>query len=223
MRVLVVEDEARFADTIAEGLQDQGMAVDVAYDGLQAAAKVNLNPYDVVVLDRDLPGIHGDALCRMIADSTDPAMILMLTAAGAPAERVAGLALGADDYLPKPFHFPELVLRIHSLARRKPTAQPRALTASGIHLDPVGRTATRDGRELHLSAKEFAVLETLLRASPGALSAEELLMQAWDENADPFTQTVRVTIARLRRKLGEPPVIQNTPGIGYRIRLSNPR
>lgn len=217
MRVLVVEDEARFANTIAEGLRDQGMAVDIAYDGVEAAAKINLNLYDVVVLDRDLPGIHGDTLCRMIADSADPAMILMLTAAGAAADRVAGLALGADDYLPKPFHFPELVLRVRALARRKPTAQHRTLTAGGIHLDPLRRTATRHGRELHLSAKEFAVLEALLQASPGALSAEELLARAWDENADPFTQTVRVTIARLRRKLGEPPIIQNTPGIGYRV------
>jgi DNA-binding response OmpR family regulator len=216
MRVLVVEDEPRFANTIAEGLRDQGMAVDVAYDGLAAASKLNLNPYDVIVLDRDLPGIHGDTLCRMIADSNDPAMILMLTAAGTPAERVAGLTLGADDYLTKPFHFPELVLRVRTLARRKP-AQDRTLKAAGIELDALRRTATRDGRQLDLSAKEFAVLESLLKASPGALSAERLLEQAWDENADPFTNTVRVTIGRLRRKLGQPEAIQNTPGIGYRI------
>ena len=145
MRVLVVEDEAEFANLIAEGLRDQGMAVDVAYDGLAGASRLNLNPYDVVVLDRDLPGLHGDTLCRMITDSHDPAMILMLTAAGSPAERVAGLALGADDYLPKPFHFPELVLRIRALARRKPAAQDRTLTAAGIELDPLARTATRDG------------------------------------------------------------------------------
>ena len=197
MRVLVVEDEPEFANLIAEGLRDQGMAVDIAYDGLAGASKLNVNPYDVVVLDRDLPGMHGDALCRTITASHDPAMILMLTAAGSPAERVAGLALGADDYLPKPFHFPELVLRIRALARRKPAAQDRTLTAAGIELDPLARTATRDGRELDLSAKEFAVLEALLRASPGALSAERLLEQAWDENTDPFTNTVRVTIGRL--------------------------
>ena len=190
MRVLVVEDEPEFANLIAEGLRDQGMAVDIAYDGLAGASKLNVNPYDVVVLDRDLPGVHGDTLCRMITGSHDPAMILMLTAAGSPAERVAGLALGADDYLPKPFHFPELVLRIRALARRKPAAQDRTLTAAGIELDPLARTATRDGRQLDLSAKEFAVLEALLRASPGALSAERLLEQAWDENADPFTNTV---------------------------------
>jgi DNA-binding response OmpR family regulator len=221
MRVLVVEDEPRFANTIAEGLRDQGMAVDVAYHGLEAASKFNLNPYDVIVLDRDLPGIHGDALCRMITDSSDPAMILMLTAAGTPAERVAGLTLGADDYLAKPFHFPELVLRVRALARRKP-AQDRTLRAAGIELDPLRRTATRDGRQLDLSAKEFAVLESLLKATPGALSAERLLEQAWDENVDPFTNTVRVTIGRLRRKLGQPHVLQNTPGIGYRITTTDP-
>jgi DNA-binding response OmpR family regulator len=216
MRILVVEDEPRFANTIAEGLRDQGMAVDVAYHGIDAASKLNLNPYDVVVLDRDLPGIHGDTLCRMITDSNDPAMILMLTAAGTPAERVAGLTLGADDYLAKPFHFPELVIRIRALARRRPV-QDRTLKAAGIELDPLRRTATRDGRQLDLSAKEFAVLESLLKARPGALSAERLLEQAWDENADPFTNTVRVTIGRLRRKLGKPDVVQTTPGIGYRI------
>jgi DNA-binding response OmpR family regulator len=217
MRVLVVEDIPRFANTIAEGLRDQGMAVDVAYDGHEAAAKLNLTAYDVVVLDRDIPGIHGDTLCRMIADSEQPAMILMLTAAGAPDERVAGLALGADDYLPKPYHFPELVLRIRSLARRKPTAQPRTLRTAGIELHPLTGTVTRDGRTIPLSSKERAVLETLLRASPGALTPERLLEQAWDENADPFTNTVRVTIARLRRKLGPPQVIHTTPGLGYRI------
>ncbi len=217
MKVLVVEDVPRFANRIAEGLRDQGIAVDVAYDGNEAASKLDLHPYDVVVLDRDLPGIHGDALCQMITASADPAMILMLTAAGTPTDRVTGLALGADDYLPKPFHFPELVLRIRALARRKPTAQPRTLRAGGIELDPLTGTATRDGHTIDLSAKERAVLEALLRASPGGLSAEKLLEQAWDENVDPFTNTVRVTIARLRRKLGEPDVIRNTPGVGYRI------
>ncbi len=217
MRVLVVEDVPRFANRIAEGLRDQGMAVDVAYDGHEAASKLDLHPYDVVVLDRDLPGIHGDTLCQMITASADPAMILMLTAAGTPTDRVAGLALGADDYLPKPFHFPELVLRIRALARRKPTAQPRTLRAGGIELDPLTGTVTRDGHTIDLTAKERAVLEALLRAMPGALSAEQLLEQAWDENIDPFTKTVKVTIARLRRKLGEPDVIRTTPGIGYRI------
>jgi DNA-binding response OmpR family regulator len=215
--VLVVEDVPRFANRIAEGLRDQGMAVDVAYDGHEAAAKLDLHPYDVVLLDRDLPGIHGDTLCQMITASANPAMILMLTAAGTPPDRVAGLALGADDYLPKPFHFPELVLRVRALARRKPTAPPRTLRAGGLELDPLAGTVTREGRTIDLAAKERAVLEALLRAMPGALSVEKLLEQVWDENVDPFTNTVKVTIARLRRKLGEPDVIRTTPGVGYRI------
>ncbi len=217
MRVLVVEDMPRFANRIAEGLRDQGMAADVAYDGHEAAAKLDLHPYDVVVLDRDLPGIPGDALCQIITESADPALILMLTAASAPTDRVSGLALGADDYLTKPFHFPELILRIRALARRKPTAQPRTLRAGGLEFDPLAGTVTRDGRTIDLTAKERAVLEALLRAMPAVLSAEQLLAQAWDENADPFTNTVKVTIARLRRKLGDPDVIRTTPGVGYRI------
>ena len=217
MRVLVVEDAARLANWIAEGLRDQGIAVDIAYDGNEAAGRLHVNPYDVVVLDRDLPGIHGDTLCRMITESDEPAMILMLTAAGAPDERVAGLALGADDYLPKPFHFPELVLRVRALARRKSTAHNRTLRAAGIELDPTTGNVTRNRRTITLTAKERSVLEALLRASPAGLSAEKLLEQVWDENADPFTNTVRVTIGRLRRKLGEPEVIQTTAGIGYHI------
>ncbi|PVE11810.1 response regulator transcription factor [Streptomyces scopuliridis] len=217
MRVLVVEDARSLAEVVAEGLRDQGMAVDVAHDGLAAAAKLDLNTYDVVVLDRDLPGIHGDTLCQMITERDDRAMVLMLTAAGAPGDRVSGLTLGADDYLAKPFHFPELILRIRSLARRRPAARARTLRAAGLELDPVRRTALRDGRPLELSVKEFAVLEALLRAGPGFLSAEDLLEQVWDENADPFTNTVTVTIGRLRRKLGSPPVITTTPGVGYRI------
>ena len=217
MRVLVVEDERGLADDIAEGLRDQGMAVDVAYDGLEAAAKINLYPYDVLVLDRDLPGLHGDAICRLVADSESPTMVLMLTAADAPSERVAGLALGADDYLPKPFHFPELVLRIRAVARRQRATPTRILRTSDLELDPIRRTAIRGGSTLDLSAKEFALLEALLRASPGALTAEQLLVKVWDENADPFTRTVYVTIARLKSKLGDPPLIRSTPGIGYRI------
>ncbi|MEO3873923.1 response regulator transcription factor [Nonomuraea sp. B12E4] len=217
MRVLVVEDARALADVLAEGLRDQGMAVDLAYDGLAAAAKLDVNSYDVVVLDRDLPGIHGDTLCQMITERDDRAMVLMLTAAGSPGDRVSGLTLGADDYLAKPFHFPELVLRVRSLARRRPSARPRTLRAAGIELDPVRRTATRDGRHLDLSVKEFALLEALLRATPAFLSAEDLLEQVWDEHADPFTNTVTVTIGRLRRKLGDPPIITTTPGVGYRI------
>jgi DNA-binding response OmpR family regulator len=217
MRVLVVEDARSLAAILAEGLRDQGMAVDVAHDGLDAAAKLDLNAYDVVVLDRDLPGIPGDTLCQMIAERHKRTMILMLTAAGEPDDRVTGLALGADDYLSKPFHFPELVLRIRSLARRQPSARARTLRAAGIALDPIRRTATRDGRHLDLSVKEFALLEALLCASPAYLSTEDLLEQVWDEHADPFTNTVTVTIGRLRRKLGQPPVLITTPGIGYRI------
>ncbi|MGW8366028.1 response regulator transcription factor [Streptomyces wedmorensis] len=217
MRILVVEDARALAEVVAEGLRDQGMAVDLAYDGLAAAAKLDLTPYDVVVLDRDLPGIHGDTLCRMITERDDRPMVLMLTAAGTPGDRVSGLTLGADDYLAKPFHFPELILRVHALARRRPAARPRTLRAAGLELDPVRRTSSRDGRPLALSVKEFAVLEALLRASPGFLSAEELLEQVWDENADPFTNTVTVTVGRLRRKLGAPPVITTTTGVGYRI------
>lgn len=217
VRVLVVEDARSLAEVVAEGLRDQGMAVDIAHDGLAAAAKLDLNTYDVVLLDRDLPGIHGDTLCQMITERDDRAMVLMLTAAGAPGDRVSGLTLGADDYLAKPFHFPELILRIRSLARRRPDARARTLRTAGLELDPVRRTALRDGRPLELSVKEFAVLEALLRAAPGFLSTENLLEQVWDENADPFTNTVTVTIGRLRRKLGTPPVITTTPGVGYRV------
>jgi len=218
VRVLVVEDQRRLADDIAEGLRDQGMAVDLAYDGLDAAAKLNINRYDVVVLDRDLPGIHGDTICKMITDSDDPAMVLMLTAADAPADRVSGLGLGADDYLPKPFHFPELVLRVRTLARRRPTAQPRVLKAADVELDPLRHIAFRAGHPCELTTKEFAVLEALMRASPATLSTEDLLEQAWDEHTDPFTKTVQVTLGRLRRKLGDPGVIETIPGVGYRIK-----
>jgi DNA-binding response OmpR family regulator len=217
MRILVVEDDHALAEVVAEGLGDAGMAVDVAHDGLVAAAKLDLAPYDVVVLDRDLPGVPGDALCQMITDRADRPMVLMLTAAGAPGDRVSGLTLGADDYLAKPFHFPELILRIQALARRKPDARPRVLRVAGIELDPVRRTVVRDGRQVSLSVKEFAVLEALLQASPGFLSAEALLDRVWDEHADRFTNTVTVTVGRLRRKLDDPPIIATTPGIGYRI------
>ncbi|HEY2578618.1 MAG TPA: response regulator transcription factor [Streptosporangiaceae bacterium] len=217
MRVLVVEDSRSLNEVLVEGLRDQGMAVDAARDGLEAAAKLDVNAYDVVVLDRDLPGIHGDVLCQMITERNDRVMVLMLTAAGTPGDRVSGLGLGADDYLGKPFHFPELVLRIRSLARRQPAARARVLRAAGVELDPLRRTVTRDGRQLDLSVKEFGVLEALLRAGPAFLSAEDLLEQVWDEHADPFTNTVTVTIGRLRRKLGDPPLIITTPGVGYRI------
>lgn len=217
MRVLVVEDSRRLADTIAEGLRDQGMAVDVAYDGLDAAAKLDITPYQVIVLDRDLPGISGDVLCRSIADSPDRAMVLMLTALGAPEDRVAGLDLGADDYLAKPFHFPELVLRVRALARRQPSARPHVLQLGDLALDCLRHEATRSGRPLGLSNKEFGVLEALMAADGAVLSAEALLEQVWDEHADPLTNTVLVTISRLRRKLGDPPVVKTVPNTGYRV------
>lgn len=217
MRLLVVEDAKALAEVIAEGLRDQGIAVDLAHDGLTAAEKLDLTAYDVVLLDRDLPGLHGDTLCRMLTERAERPMVLMLTAAGDAGDRVSGLSLGADDYLAKPFHFPELVLRVRALARRRPQARPLMLRAAGIDLDPIRRSVFRDGRPVDLSVKEFAVLEALLRAAPGFLSAEQLLEQVWDEHADPFTNTVTVTIGRLRRKLGDPPVIATTPGVGYRI------
>ena len=217
MRVLVVEDARPLADVLAEGLRDQAIAADLALDGLEAATKLALTRYDVVILDRDLPGIHGDTLCEMIIRQADRAMVLMLTAAAEPGDRVSGLTLGADDYLAKPFHFPELVLRVRALARRRPSARPATLRAGGIELDTVRRTAARGGRALDLSGKELAVLEALLRASPGHQSAEDLLEQAWDEHADPFTNAVAVTVGRLRRKLGGPPAIITTPRVGYRL------
>ena len=217
MRVLVVEDAHRLADDIAEGLRDQEIGADVAYDGKDASFKLDVYPYDVVILDRDIPGIHGDALCEMITKSEKQVMVLMLTASGAPGDRVSGLELGADDYIAKPFHFPELVLRVRALARRAPAPQPHILRAGGIELDPRARTTTRDGHSIDLSVKEMAVLEALIEASPAYLSAEDLLDKVWDEMADPFTKTVQVTIGRLRRKLGDPPVIETLPRAGYRI------
>jgi DNA-binding response OmpR family regulator len=214
VRVLVVEDERLLADTIADGLRRQAMAVDVAYDGGAALERLAVNDYDVVVLDRDLPG---DEVCTTGVDSGADTRILMLTAATAVTQRVAGLGLGADDYLTKPFAFAELAARIQALARRARPAAPPVLERAGIRLDPHRRTVTRDGRPVGLSRKEFAVLAELLRVEGGVVSAEELLEKAWDEHADPFTGVVRFTIMMVRRKLGDPPVIQTVPGTGYRI------
>ncbi len=215
--MLVVEDCRRLADLVAEGLSDQGIATDVAYDGTAAALKLDHNAYDVVVLDRALPGVHGDALCQKIARAEGRPMVLMLSGSESPADRTDGLGLGADDYLGKPFHFPELVLRVRSLARRQPTAQSVVLLAAGIELDCLSRMVRRGGRFVQLSTKEIAVLEALMIAAPGYLSAEQLLEKVWDENTDPFTKTVTVTIGRLRHKLGEPGVIVTIPRVGYRI------
>ena len=189
----------------------------MAYDGTAAADKLGVNRYDVVVLDRTLPGIPGDTLCQMISGSNERCMVLMLSGAASPADRTSGLGLGADDYLVKPFHLPELVLRVRALARRQPRAQPRVLRAAGIESDCLRRTVTRLGWPLELSAKELAVLEALVAASPAYLSAEQLLERVWDENADPFTKTAAVTIGRLRHKLGQPRVIETAVGVGYRI------
>jgi DNA-binding response OmpR family regulator len=217
VRVLVVEDERLLADTIADGLRRQAMAVDVAYDGEAALERVAVNDYDVVVLDRDLPLVPGDEVCIALAESGAATRILMLTAATAVPQRVAGLGLGADDYLTKPFAFAELTARIEALGRRARPAAPPVLARAGIRLDRHLRTVTRDGRPVELSRKEFAVLAELLRAEGGVVSAEQLLEKAWDEHADPFTGVVRFTIMMVRRKLGDPPIIDTVPGVGYRI------
>ncbi len=217
MRVLVVEDEELLADTIATGLRREALAVDVAYDGSTALENISVNEYDVVVLDRDLPRVHGDDVCRHIIDSGAGARVLMLTAAGDVNDRVAGLALGADDYLAKPFIFAELVARVHALARRPTTHVPPVLERSGIKLDPVRREVYRDEQLVTLRRKEFGVLEQLLRADGAVVSAEQLLEKVWDQNTDPFTNVVRVTLMNLRRRLGEPPVIDTVAGVGYQI------
>ncbi|MFI6394720.1 response regulator transcription factor [Nonomuraea sp. NPDC050547] len=217
MRVLMVEDHEELALTVAAGLRREGMAVDVVFDGHAALERAAANAYDVVVLDRDLPGVHGDEVCRALAAGGRPARVLMLTAAGTISDRVTGLDIGADDYLPKPFAFAELVARVRALARRALPALPPVLVRGGLRLDPSTRVATRDGRRLTLSPKEFAVLELLLAAQGAVVSAEQLLERGWDEFADPFTQTVKVTISRLRRKLGDPPLIETIPQAGYRI------
>ena len=213
----MVEDEAQFADTVARGLRRAGMAVDVAYDGVAGHEKASVTRYDVVVLDRDLPGMSGDELCRRLTEDHALTRVLMLTASAGVADRVEGLALGADDYLAKPFAFAELVARVRALARRAIPPAPPVLSAGDLALDPARRTASRAGRPLELTRKEFGVLEVLLTAAGAVVSSEELLDRVWDENADPFTTTVRVTVMTLRRKLGEPPVIETVVGSGYRI------
>jgi len=217
VRVLVVEDERLLADTIAVGLRRESMAVDVAYDGDAALERLAVNDYDVLVLDRDLPVVHGDDVCRAVAESGAEVRVLMLTAAGDVADRVAGLGIGADDYLPKPFAFAELVARIRALGRRARAATPPVLARAGIRLDPNRREVYRGDHYVPLTRKEFAVLEELLRADGAVISAEQLLERAWDENADPFTNVVRVTIMTLRRKLGEPQPVRTVPGVGYQI------
>jgi DNA-binding response OmpR family regulator len=215
MRVLLVEDEQPLAKYIAAGLRKHGFAVDVALDGRTALDKCLVTPYDVVVLDRDLPVMHGDTVCRELAEH-GTARILMLTASGTVEDRVEGLTLGADDYLGKPFAFSELVARVRALSRRSAPATPPVLRAGDVVLDPARRTAERAGRLLHLTPKEFGVLEQLLAAGGAVVSAETLLDKVWDEHADPFTNAVRIAVGTLRRKLGDPPLIETVPSAGYR-------
>ncbi|MEW2380629.1 response regulator transcription factor [Micromonospora sp. NPDC047707] len=217
MRVLVVEDERNLADAIARGLRKRGMAVDVAYDGDSGHEMAFVTRYDVVVLDRDLPGVHGDQICAELAASGALTRVLMLTASGTVADRVEGLQLGADDYLPKPFAFDELVARVQALGRRATPAAPPVLEVADLVLDPARRVATRGGVPVDLTNKEFGVLCELLKARGAVVSSEELLERVWDANTDPFTTIVRVTVMTLRKKLGDPPLIETVVGAGYRV------
>jgi DNA-binding response OmpR family regulator len=217
MRVLVAEDDEVLAKAVAVGLRREGMAVDVAVDGDDALASAQVNSYDVVVLDRDLPGTHGDDVCRTLAASTSSSRVLMLTAASSLKDRVEGLGLGADDYLSKPFEFAELVARIRALARRPAAPLAACVEYGDLSLDATRRVAVRGGRRLALTTKELAVLECLLAADGRPVPAEELLERLWDVEADPFTATVKTTISRLRGKLGDPPVIETVREAGYRI------
>jgi DNA-binding response OmpR family regulator len=217
MRVLVVEDQAALADSVARVLRREGMAVDVVYDGRDALERSAVVDYDVVVLDRDLPGVHGDEVCRSMVAQAATARVLMLTASSTIADRVDGFGLGADDYLPKPFAYAELVARIRALGRRSQPAVPPVLVHGDLRLDPSMRIVTRAGVRLALSPKEFAVLEYLLAGRNRLVSAEELLERVWDEAIDPFTTTVKATINRLRAKLGDPPLIETVARGGYRI------
>jgi DNA-binding response OmpR family regulator len=218
MRVLVVEDDGELADAIAAGLRQEHMAVDIANDGAAGLDRALFTDYDVIVLDRDLPGRHGDEVCAELVKAGCRSRVLILTASATIEDRVGGLSLGADDYLPKPFAFAEFVARLRALMRRNQPALAPVLENSDLRLDPARRTATRAGRPLDLGPKEFGVLELLLAAQGRVVSAEELLERVWDEMADPFTSAVKVTVSRLRRKLGEPPVIETMAQAGYRIR-----
>jgi DNA-binding response OmpR family regulator len=217
MRVLIAEDEPRLAEALARGLRRNGFAVDIALDGGQALRRTALVDYDAVVLDRDLPEVHGDEVCRKLVGADRPPRILMLTAAADVRARVEGLNLGADDYLTKPFAFAEVVARLHALQRRHALAQKPVIEHNGIRLDPARHEVWRDGRAITLSPKEFGVLHVLLRSDGAVVSSEALLERVWDEHVDPFTNTVRVTVMNLRRKLGPPMVIETVIGTGYRL------
>jgi len=218
MRVLIVEDERQLADAVARGLRHRAIAVDVAHEGEIALRKVELVDYDVVVLDRDLPGVHGDEVCRSLRAAESGPAVLMLTAAGELDEIVEGLALGADDYLAKPFAFDELLARVHALGRRPRRTLPPVLARGDLELDPARHEVRRGGKHVELQRKEFSVLRVLLEADGGVVSSEDLLARVWDENVDPFTNVVRVVIMTLRRKLGDPSPIETVTGAGYRIR-----
>ncbi len=218
MKVLVVEDEVQLADAIARGLRREGVAVDTAHDGDVALEKAAMVPYDVIVLDRDLPRVHGDDVCQTLRVGGSTARILMLTASGTLEDRVSGLNLGADDYLPKPFAFVELVARVRALGRRQPTVPNMVLERGGLRVDAARHDVRRDGEAVPLTPKELAVLEALLVANGAVVSPETLLDQVWDEHVDPFTNVVRVTVMTLRKKLGPPSVIETVIGAGYRVR-----
>jgi len=215
--VLVVEDDAEMAETVAAGLRHARMAVDVALDGPGGLERALVNGYDVIVLDRDLPGLNGDEVCAKLVATGCRSRVLMLTAAAGTEDLVEGLGLGADDYLAKPFDFPVLVARISALFRRAQPAIPPVLRRGDLVVDTGRRSAWRAGRHVDLAPKEFGVLEVLLAAGGRAVSAEELLERVWDENADPFTAAVKITVGRLRAKLGDPPLIATVPRSGYRI------
>ncbi|MEU6379137.1 response regulator transcription factor [Streptomyces sp. NPDC046909] len=218
MRVLIAEGERTLADAVAEGLRRAAFAVDLVHDGAAALERIEVHGYDVVVLDRGLPGVRGDAVCRAIVASRSTARVLMVSAAATVDDRVEGLALGADDCLPKPFALAELTARVHALARRARPAAPPVLERSDLRLDPARREVFREGNQVRLANKEFAVLTELLLAEGAVVSAEQLLEKAWDENTDPFTNTVRVTVMKLRKKLGQPQVVETVSGAGYRVR-----
>ena len=217
MRLLIIEDEEDLAEAIARGLRKQGWAADIALNGRDGLEKALVNDYDVVILDRYLPELHGDEVCRRLTQEESPPRVLMLTAARSVRDRVEGLALGADDYLGKPFAFDELLARLRALARRSAPPRPPVLRRAGIELDPAARQAIRNGRQLQLTNKEFGVLEALMAADGQVVSSEQLLEKVWDENADPFSNVVRITVMTLRRKLGEPQPIETVTGAGYRL------
>jgi len=217
VRALIVEDEPYLGEAIQTGLRRETIAADLVADGDTAVEFLSVNDYDVLVLDRDVPGIHGDDVCAWAIANRPECRVLMLTAAASLRDKVSGFELGADDYLAKPFEFQELVMRLRALERRPAASQPPVIEAAGVTLDPFRREVYRDGRLIRLSRKEFAVLDVLIRMRGGVVSAETLLEKAWDANADPFTNTIRVTISNLRKRLGEPWVVETVPGSGYRF------